>query len=145
MLFKSSKFGVHHTTKTQELTTQRLRWHELSWSCDQILCKKKKRTVTAWKYGYVSPCETALKSWSGPTSKIYLIPYPPSSGWLSVYVWIWDKNATFTCNLHQPTIFCITSSKHINYQLISCPRVAILDRQHLLIFLFSLILCFWFL
>ena len=42
LLFKSSKFGVHHTTKTQELTTQTLRWHELSWSCDQILCKKKK-------------------------------------------------------------------------------------------------------
>ena len=41
--------------------------------------------------------------------------------WLAVSVCVnlRDRNAvlsTFTCNLHQPTIFCITWSKHINYQ-----------------------------
>ena len=37
--------------------------------------------------------------------------------------------------------FCITSSKHINYQLVSWPCV--LDHQHVTLFISSFILCFW--
>ena len=102
-----------------------------------------RKNIQVWKCGYVYPCATTLKSWSLAHHSPYFwdISYPLASKfWLAMCVNLREK-MLFIMQSPSTHNFCITSSKHINYQLVSWPCV--LDHQHVTLFISSFILCFW--
>ena len=102
-----------------------------------------RKNIQVWKCGYIYPCATTLKSWSLAHHSPYFwdISYPLASKfWLAMCVNLRDK-MLFIMQSPSTHNFCITSSKHINYQLVSWPCV--LDHQHVTIFISFFILCFW--